>query len=157
MRSDTMDYYAQQASLLASGQIRDHGHPFDYGLGFMVNYIDRTTNTTRSEVDYPETKEEHDETRYTIDWYVNGVNTFTVSSVRAKMIYDLAIPGEAVLPHENNRWHVLMRQAALERIQALREYNQDVMIAYQEPHADPSHDVEKIVVRIDPYPNLYYE
>jgi hypothetical protein len=149
-----MDFYAQQSARLASGEIRDHGHPFDYGLGFMVNYIDYTTGKRHTEVEYLETKEEHDEQRYVVEWYVNGEKTYTVSTVRAKNIYDLAVPGEAFIASGNNTWHVLMRQAAMERIQQLGRYEEMVLCYQDKLH---NHDVERIVVRNEPYPDLAYD
>lgn len=151
-----MDYYAEQAARLASGETQPYRHPFDYGLGFMVNFVNETTGEKRMEVDYCETKEQHDEQRYVVEWFVNGEKTYTVSTVRANKIYDLAIPGEALLPVANNRWHVLMRQAALERIRAL-QWHESMTLAFQDPDENLMHDVERIVVRHEPAPDLHYE
>ncbi len=151
-----MDYYAQQAARLASGELRDHGHPFDYGLGFMVNYVNCTTGEKHVEVEYLNTKEEHDEQRYVVEWYVNGEKTYYVSTVRAKNVYDLAVPGEALRPSASNRWHVLMRQAALERIQQLG-YGESMVLCYEDPCQTFDADVERIVVRHEPSPDLAYD
>ena len=122
----------------------------------MVNYVNETTGEKRMEVDYCATKEEHDEQRYIVEWFVNGEKTFSVKTVRAKNIYDLAVPGEALLPVENNRWHVMMRQAVLEKIRTLG-WSESFTLAFQDPDETLTHDVERIVVRHEPSPDLYYE
>ncbi len=145
-----MEFYAQQTA--ASNQ----RHPFDLGLGYLVTYHDIQKNELRQEVEYLNTKEEHDEDRFIVEWYVNGEKTFVVNSIRANGIYDLAVPGEALLPLDNNRWHVMMRQAALQKIQALQP-DESLTIAFQDPHVNPEYDVERIVVKRNPYPELWYE
>ena len=152
---NTMDFYAQQTSQMASPSNAQR-HPFDMGLGYLVTYHDIQKNQTRSEVEYLNTKEEHDEHRYIVEWYVNGEKTFSVMSVRANAVFDLAVPGDAMLPHASNRWHVLMRHAALERMQQLGQ-DEKMILAFQDPHVNPEYDTEKIVVYRDNFPQLWYE
>ena len=122
-----------------------YGHPYDYNLGYKVTYIDHKTNERREEVDYLETREEYDDPRFEIKWYVNGELTYSVSSVRAKSVYDLAIPGEALLPSENNRWHVLMFQTAMEQLANL-SYSDTLTLCYQDTDPTSGLDVERILV-----------
>lgn len=133
-----------------------YGHPYDYNLGYKVTFLDHKTNERREEVDYLDTREEYDEPRFEIKWYVNGELTYSVSSVRAKRVYDLAVPGEALIPSENNRWHVLMFQPAMEQLANLPVY-ETLTLCYQDAGQTSGHDIERIVVNRIVSPDLQYD
>ncbi len=133
-----------------------YGHPYDYNLGYKVRYTDHKTNQVREEVDMLDTREEYDDPRYEIKWYVNGELTYSVCSVRAKAVYDLAIPGEALQPSEGNRWHVLMFEAAMERLAELNQYD-TLTLCYQDDEPNTGLDVEKVTVTRVAYGDLQYD
>ncbi len=88
--------------------------------------------------------------RYNITWFVNGVRTSSALNLTAEQVYDVAIPGEALLPIEGSRWHVMMRQPALQKMDAIR-LNESFNICYQSPAAYDGHDTEVITVtRVSP-------
>jgi hypothetical protein len=81
------------------------------------------------------------EPRYSVHWYVNNQRTYTVKNVRGVAAYDMAIAPEALQPVEGNRWHVMMRQSAL---QQLPNANQPLSVCYQDPLE--GYDTERIVI-----------
>jgi hypothetical protein len=83
--------------------------------------------------------------RYNINWYVNDQNTSTALNLTAEQAYDQAIPGEALLPLTAERWHVLMRQPALEKMASLKP-GESFKVCYQEPHRLPGYDTEVITI-----------
>ena len=83
--------------------------------------------------------------RYTIRWYVNDVNTSTALNLTAEQAYDIAIPGEALLPDTAERWHVLMRQPALDKMANLQP-GESFKVCYQDPHPRPGYDTEVITI-----------
>ncbi len=129
--------------------------PFDCGLGYIVKYTDHSRNESRQEVDYPQTREEDDEPRFTVKWYVNGENTYTISTLRASHVYDQAVPPEALLPVEGNRWHVMMREAALKRMLNTR-IHESFTLCFQDHSPNPELDREMIIVTCD-WADVYYE
>ena len=85
------------------------------------------------------------EPRFSVYWYVNNQRTYTVKNVRAGAAYDMAVPGEALFPTQHNRWHVMMRQPALQQISLLGINGADsVAICYQDPI--PGFDTERVVI-----------
>ena len=83
--------------------------------------------------------------RFEIKWYVNGENTYTVENLTFDQVYDEAVPGEAFHPHEGNRWHVMLKYPAIEKI--LSMFPGDTFrICYQEPHVNPEYDTEAISI-----------
>ena len=83
--------------------------------------------------------------RYNITWFVNGVRTSSALNLTAEQVYDAAIPGEALLPIEGSRWHVMMRQPALQKMESL-QVNNSFNICYQSPPPINGHDTEVITV-----------
>jgi hypothetical protein len=83
--------------------------------------------------------------RFTIDWYVNGQNTSTCYNMTAQQAYDNAIPGEALLPTEGSRWHVMMRSAALQKMAQLNP-GETFKVCFQDPHVNPEYDTEMITI-----------
>jgi hypothetical protein len=94
-------------------------------------------NTQTETLDYP-ASEEH---RFTVKWFVNDQCTYTVKNVRASQAYDMAIPPEAIEPVPGNRWHVMMRQHALEQCQA---QNSSLTVCYQD--ALTGYDTERVII-----------
>jgi hypothetical protein len=82
------------------------------------------------------------EPRFTIHWYVNNQRTFTVENIRAGPAYDMAIPPEAIIPDQANRWHVMMRQAALQQL--IQTGVSELAVCYQTPLE--GYDTERIVI-----------
>jgi len=55
--------------------------------------------------------------RFSVYYYVNGVNTYVMNGLNTEEAYSAAVPGEALLPFDNGaRWNVLMKQPALEKM-----------------------------------------
>lgn len=85
------------------------------------------------------------EPRYTVHWYVNNERTYTVQNIRAGAAYDMAVAPEALIPVQGNRWHVMMRQEALQDITQLGvNGSSEVTICYQSPL--DGYDTERIVI-----------
>ncbi len=84
------------------------------------------------------------EMSYSVYYYVNGERTGTFEHVTAEQAYKEAVPGEALFPNPNSRWHVLMRMAAMERLQTLQP-GQELPIAWQD-QGPPGFDTERIVI-----------
>ena len=86
--------------------------------------------------------------QYSVYYYVNGERTGTFENVSAEEAYKEAIPGEALLPFEGNRWHVMLRWAAYERMLKLKE-GDELAVAWQDP-GRPGYDTERIVIALCP-------
>jgi hypothetical protein len=70
-----------------------------------------------------------------------------MKNIRAGPAYDIAIPGEALMPTQNNRWHVMMRQHALQEISLLGVNGSDSVTICYEDQLD-GYDNERIVVTL---------
>lgn len=88
-----------------------------------------------------------DSRKYTLVWRINGEVTATLENLTAEQAYEEAIPGEALMPYDGNRWHVLMRQPALTRMLFLGP-SDTMALAYQDPPRTTGLDVEEITVRV---------
>jgi hypothetical protein len=83
------------------------------------------------------------EPRFTVQWFVNNQRTYTVKNVRGGAAYDMAIAPEALQPTEGNRWHVMMRQSALQQLIQLNS-NQELTVSYQD--LLEGYDTERVVI-----------
>ncbi len=84
--------------------------------------------------------------RFSVHYFVNDKLTSTLENCTAEQAYTEAIPGEATLPSEGNRWHVMMRYAALDHMQKL-QVGQSMPVAWQDPHPRGRvYDTERIVI-----------
>lgn len=71
--------------------------------------------------------------RFSVYYYVNGVNTYVMNGLSSEEAYGSAIPGEALLPFDGGgRWHVLMRQPALEQMLQLLT-GETLRVCWQHP------------------------
>jgi hypothetical protein len=116
---------------------------FTHHTVFAISYFNQQgecVNTQTETLEYP-ASEEH---RYTVKWFVNNECTYTVKNIRAGQAYDLAIPPEALLPVPGNRWHVMMRQHALEQCQQLDTQNSMLTVCYQDPLV--GYDTERVII-----------
>ena len=85
--------------------------------------------------------------KFAVYFYVNGENTATLENVTAEVAYDESVPPCAFRNDSGNRWHVMLRNAAIPHMKSL-EINTSVSIAWEDPHPTcPNADVEKIVVK----------
>jgi hypothetical protein len=125
---------------------------FEFLLGTIVTYTDHTRKETRQEIQYPQTREEDAEPRFTIKWYVNGEHTYTISTLRASQVYDECITDEMLKP---GRWHVLMRNQAITRM-LNSNINESFTICFQEQPVNPELDTEMIIVTCD-HGETWYE
>ncbi len=82
---------------------------------------------------------------FNVFWYVNDENTSQALNLTAEQAYDVAIPGEAILPLTAARWHVMMRQAALQKMASLQP-GESFKVCYQDPHELPGYDTEVITI-----------
>lgn len=87
------------------------------------------------------------EAEFSVYYYVNGVNTYVMKGLSTEEAYVAAVPGEALLPFDNGgRWHVLMKQPALEQMSQLLT-GETLRVCWQHP---PEHgatgDIEHILI-----------
>jgi hypothetical protein len=55
--------------------------------------------------------------RFSVYYYVNGVNTYVMNGLNTEEAYSAAVPGEALLPFDDGgRWNVLMKNPAIQRM-----------------------------------------
>jgi hypothetical protein len=85
--------------------------------------------------------------RFSVYYYVNGVNTYVMRGLSAEDAYAAAIPGEALLPFDGGgRWHVLMRNPALEQMTQLLT-GETLRVCWQHPpDVGATGDTEHILV-----------
>jgi hypothetical protein len=81
--------------------------------------------------------------RFTVQFYVNHENTYTLENVPFDKVWDESVPGEALRPDPGNRWHVMMKNATRGNLLNL-DLNEILKIAYQD--YVEGHDNETIVV-----------
>lgn len=75
---------------------------------------------------------------------MNGERTGTLENLSAEEAYTEAVPGEALFPFPNNRWHVMMRYSAIERMKKL-DMQEELAIAWQDS-APRGYDTERIII-----------
>jgi len=85
--------------------------------------------------------------RFSVYYYVNGVNTYTMKGLSAEDAYAAAIPGEALLPFDNGgRWHMLMKHPALDQMSQLLT-GETLRVCWQHPpDVGATGDTEHILV-----------
>jgi hypothetical protein len=85
--------------------------------------------------------------RFSVYYYVNGVNTYTMKGLSAEEAYSAAIPGEALLPFDGGgRWHVLMKHPALDQMSQLLT-GETLRVCWQQPpDVGATGDTEHILV-----------
>jgi hypothetical protein len=128
---------------------------FDFISGYVVTSTDHSRKETRQEIVYPQNREEDAEHHFTVKWYVNGENTFTISTLRASEVYDYCTSNEMFDEKEGNRWHVMMRHQALIRMLNSR-INESFTLCFQDKPTDTELDTEMIIVTRS-YPEIWYE
>ena len=84
---------------------------------------------------------------FSVYYYVNGVNTYTMYGLNANDAYKEAIPGEALLPFDGGgRWHVLLKQPALEKMNELLS-GETLRVCWQHPpEVGEAGDTEHILI-----------
>lgn len=85
---------------------------------------------------------------YTVQMYVNGYLTSRVEHLSPNEAYDL-IPGEALNQVPGSRWHVMLRQPALHRLDALLA-GESLRVCWQDPSQNNWSDTEHIIIAKDP-------
>ena len=85
--------------------------------------------------------------RFSVYYYVNGVNTYTMKGLSTDEAYSAAIPGEALLPFDGGgRWHVLMKHPALQQMSQLLT-GETLRVCWQHPpEAGATGDTEHILI-----------
>ncbi len=83
------------------------------------------------EVEVHTSQMEFNNRRFDVYFYVNGENTYTLKNVHYTQVWDESIPSEALRPDPGNRWHVLMKQAAIQDMREL-DLGNSFPVAYQE-------------------------
>lgn len=83
--------------------------------------------------------------RFQIKWFVNNENTYTAENLTFDQVWDEAVPGEALRADEGNRWHVMLKQPAIQKMLSMYQ-GDSFRICYQDPHVNPEYDTEVIVV-----------
>ena len=87
---------------------------------------------------------------YSVSYYVNGELTFTTKNLPANEAYTRAIPPEALANDPKSRWHVMLRYAAIERLQGLLA-GETLRVCWQEPSIYNWPDTEHILIAKEPY------
>ena len=87
---------------------------------------------------------------YSVSYYVNGELTHSVNNLRGSEAYTRAIPLEALRNDPNSRWHVMLRYAALERLQSLLA-GETLRVCWQDPSIYNWPDTEHILIIKEPY------
>jgi len=71
--------------------------------------------------------------RFSVYYYVNGVNTYVMNGLDTDEAYTAAVPGEALLPFDGGgRWHVLMKAPAFEQMGQLLT-GETLRVSWQHP------------------------
>ena len=71
--------------------------------------------------------------RFSVYYYVNGLNTYVMNGLDADEAYSAAVPGEALLPFDGGgRWHVLMKVLAFEQMAQLLT-GETLRVSWQHP------------------------
>ena len=85
--------------------------------------------------------------RFSVYYYVNGVNTYTMRGLSAEDAYTAAVPGEALLPFDGGgRWNTLMRIPALQQMTQLLT-GETLRVCWQHPpDVGATGDTEHILV-----------
>lgn len=84
--------------------------------------------------------------RFKVIFKVNNKVTYTLENVVLSEVWDESIPSEALRPSNGNRWHVLMKYAANQKMASM-QLGDTIDLAYQD--YIEGHDNEEIsVVRI---------
>jgi hypothetical protein len=85
--------------------------------------------------------------RFSVYYYVNGVNTYVMNGLSSEETYAAAIPGEALLPFDGGgRWHVLMKNPALEKMSQLLT-GETLRVCWQHPpDVGATGDTEHILI-----------
>lgn len=83
--------------------------------------------------------------RYNVFWFVNAEQTSSCMNVSAQQAYDLAIPGEALMPVEGNRWHVMMKNPALDKMEVMA-VGDSFKVCWQDISPRPGYDTEIITI-----------
>ncbi len=68
-----------------------------------------------------------------------------LENVPLEQVYNLAVPTEAFLPIPGSRWHAMMKQPAIVRLQDLEE-GEYLKIAWQDAPLNPELDIETTYV-----------
>jgi len=82
---------------------------------------------------------------YRVTWYVNNKVTYILENITAEMVYNESVPGESLQAIPGNRWHVLMRHAAYERMEGLQP-GVGLWICYQDNSEIEGLDTEAVLV-----------
>ena len=87
------------------------------------------------------------EAQFSVYYYVNGVNTYVMNGLSTQDAYAAAVPGEALLPFDGGaRWHVLMKQPALEQMSYLLT-GETLRVCWQHPpERGATGDTEHILI-----------
>jgi len=80
---------------------------------------------------------------FSVRFYVNGLLTGSDNGLSDKDAYNSAVPGEAVRPVPDSRWHVLMRVPALTKMKELLP-GETLRICWQ--NHDDNLDTEHILI-----------
>ena len=87
---------------------------------------------------------------FSVLFYVNGELTHTIKNLQSNEAYTDAIPLEALRADPNSRWHVMLRQPALEKLDALLT-GETLRVCWQEPSVYNWPDTEHILIMKEPY------
>ena len=115
---------------------------------FVITTTEYNPNRVSTEEEVLQGNDIH-EPRFILTFYVNDQVTSVVDSVRAPMAYDMGVPPEALELSPENRWHILMRKEAIQKM--LQGFSEEIVLAFQTPL--DGNDTERVVAKRKVYTN----
>lgn len=86
---------------------------------------------------------------YTVQFYVNGYLTSRLDRLSPNEAYSQGVPGEALNQNVGSRWHLMLRSAAIERLDALLP-GETLRVCWQTPSDNNWSDTEHVLIVKDP-------
>ena len=86
---------------------------------------------------------------YTVQFYVNGYLTSRLDRLSPNEAYTQGVPGEALNQNVGSRWHLMLRSAAIERLDALLP-GESLRVCWQTPSDNNWSDTEHVLILKEP-------
>jgi hypothetical protein len=86
---------------------------------------------------------------YTVQFYVNGYLTSRLDRLSPNEAYSQGVPGEALNQNVGSRWHLMLRSAAIERLDDLLP-GESLRVCWQTPSDNNWSDTEHVLIVKDP-------
>ena len=86
---------------------------------------------------------------YSVQFYVNGYITARLEGLSPNEAYTQGVPGEALNQTQGSRWHLMLRDSALQRLNGLLA-GQSLLVCWQDPADNNWSDTEHVLIIKDP-------